>query len=483
MATIVALLIIPFYFNYISKEEFGVWLTVNAVIALITMVELGVDQYLTTRVSVNSLFYSEKIRDELASVLVVKAIIVLLFCLIGFFLYAFFTSLITIDAHYLKEAKVAFLFATAFLASGVFLSTIPTILSARRHFVLVNGLAAASSIVVSFSTLALLANGFGIKSFPLALLVVALIQNAILIIFLRNKYPHIRITLRSFTFVNNRGLINYSTSYQIIRFVHTLRTQYINIAINNLIGPAAVTIYNMTNRLPALIPGYAGKAVAPLFPIFAEYFAEEKAVFVKNLFLRITKVLFRLSIFAGIVVYFLNPGFISIWVGSENFAEYGTLLWLVIYMIVYSALGACGIVIFSSKRFENWTAWSIIEIATAIGLSYLLSFNFGLTGIVGGFVIASMINQFYVFRVVLRQLDIRFVMFLRAMGAYVVVPNVITAVFGIALFKVYEIHQWIDLGIACFFFCVVHFGFYEGIQIANSSEQGLKAKILAVIKV
>lgn len=480
MATIIGFAVVPYYFKYITIAEFGLWIAISGVMALITMADLGTDQYLTTVTANDEKFYDDSYGNYLSSILIIKTIVALLFGLIATFLYIFLGDIIDIDILHIEEAKIAFILGVITLLLGLFFSTIYTVLYARHHYSLINSFISIFAILTSLSTVLFISLGYGIISFPLALLVMTIIQYTFLLVYLIKKYPNIKIKIKGFHFVDKKDIIGYTTTFQVLRWVHTLRTQYITVAINNLVGPVYTAKYNLTNKIPLMVPSYAIKIVHPFFPIIADLFHKEDIEKVGNIFIRISKFLFRVAFFFAISVFFLNEAFISLWIGIDTFAGNSIMIWLIFYMAVYIAMAIFGIIIYSSKKFERWTMWSIVEIISAISLSYILSFDYGLLGIVAGFVLSSMITQVYLFSIVLKQLDMKKISFLNLVLRYSIPSNILPLCFGLLLFYTFTIHTWLEFIVCGLIFVLLAF-IIDLMKIMRSTEVGIKNKVIKVL--
>lgn len=476
VATIVSLAVIPWYFRYISAEEFGLWLAISGLSAMITMVDLGTDQYLTTVTSSDETFYSNNFRSNLTAIVMVKTAVTAVFVVIGTVLFLLLEDLIAIDVVHLESSKRAFGASIAILIFGAYFSTISTILYARRHYSLVSSFASIFSILGSFLTLLLMSLGFGIVSFPLAVLISISVQHLLLLIFMASKYPNVGFGLAGIRMVNRKELISYTTTFQVLRWVHTLRTQYISIVINNLSGGASVAQFNLTNRVPQMVPSYALKIVHPFFPVISDLFNRGEIESVRAIFVVVTKILSRLAVFFAIAVFLLNESFVSLWVGADQFAGRIILIWLVLYMLIYVAMGSFGIVIFASKKFGRWASWSVVEIIAAVILSYALSFQFGFPGIVAGFVLASLINQVYLFFLVTRQLLLKKREFLLAVLTYAINSNITVLIIGLGAGIFVDVNTWGTFSLVAFLLCISGF-FADTIKILNSNELGVKNKI------
>ncbi len=482
MVMLVGMSVVPFFFHFISKEEYGTWLAVNGLVALIAVVDMGTDQFLATIVADDEKFYSSDIGQIILSTIILKIAMASVILIVGSIIFIFISSVVIIAPSLLSAAKNAYLIAISAMLFNIFGGTIATILYNRHYFSLVNGFTSIAGILASLSTLVFLILEFKISAFPLALLLSAFIQYSILLIVLLRHFPHIKFNLTTFHFYSRKEMINYSSSFQVLRCAQTFRAQYIVIAINNLLGPSAVVLYTFTNRLPQLISPFASKIAAPFFPLFAQYFANEKMNLLSSNYLRLSKLLFRFSLFSAILSFVITKYFVTLWVGSSNYAGMGIMLFLAISAFVFSAMSGCGIVIFISKKFEKWVFWSFAEIGCAILLSYVLYLIFGFIGLVSGYVLASMITPIYLLKIVLKQLHLSYTEFLKNVLQYCFVTNLSTIFIAFFVISFVEISTWTELIGLCLLFTFFNIFCYEGFLMLRSKEIGINAKIASVFK-
>lgn len=479
---VVGIAVLPFYFNYISQEQYGLWLAISGLVALISVVDMGADQYLMTIVSNDKKFFSKDIGSYVLSTLVIKTLVSLLFLIVGLVVFIFLPLVIKIESAFLSIAKQTFTLSLLLLILNLYSGTISTIAYARHHLSLVNGLASLSSVLTSIGTILLLSLGFDIIAFPVSLLLFGSLQLIYLLYYSINKYPHIEFNIKNYKFQNIRPMMNFSFSFQVLKLLFMVRTQYIAIAINNLVGPSAVASYNLTSRLVQMVPVFSSKIALPFFPSFSKYFAINNIRDASEIFTKINKIIFRFSIFSIIICVSITKPFVVLWVGSSAYAGNGILALLCIYALIISCLSGFGIVIYSSKNFEKWSFISFIEIIFIFLLSYLFSINYGFIGIVFGFVCASLISQVYLFIMVLNQLKISYKQFLLNVFFYAVRSNISTLIFAVVIINLFPISSWTEIIICCLLFVVINLISYEGFLVFNSKELGLRRKLRSVLK-
>lgn len=478
LSVVLGFVAVPYYLNYISKEEFGLWLAINGVIAIIALVDLATDQLLTTVTASDIKFYSEEYSDYLSSVMLIKVIVSVVLACFSAILYYFLTNIIDIDIMRQSEAKFVFVIGATVLIIGIYFSTITTILYARHHYSLISSFTNVFTMLGTLGTILLLSLGYGIAAFPLALLATAVIQNSILFVIMKRKYSNVRLRIKNFNFVDKRNILGYTASFQILRLMYTLRTQLINIFINNLVGPVYLTQYNLSNRLTQIAPTYSAKLVMPFFPSMSDLFQKCEIDKIANLFIRITRLLSRIAVFSGIAMIFLNKFFVMLWVGEDKYVGNAVNCFLVLYMVIYVAMAFFAIVIFASKKFERWVVYAILEIIITISSSYVLSLSYGLVGIVMGFVLSSLLTQLYLFNIVLRQLGLKKTTFSKKIIIYSVKPNILpfAAACVLSLFGV-RANSWLSFVIIVCIFIVLHF-VVDSFGFMNSNKIGIKDKLI-----
>ncbi len=476
LATVVSFILIRLYFDVLSKEEYGLWLAINGLASIISLVDLGVDQYFTTVIANDKAFFDSKFNTEFANSIFIKTVISTLFFIIGLFLFITLSSIIEINPKYLSVAKITIAVNICYFMFNIFFSSANTILYGRNHFALVNTITILSNITSGILTYCMLSFGYGIVSFPLSLFLLSLIQFLILATIIFKKYPHIR--LGKVNFEGKRGMIKYSLSFQIIKFAYIIRTQYLVIAINNLAGPAFVTIYNMSNKIPSMIPGYFSKIVLPMFPSLSMFISSEDYKSAANITLKLTKVLFRFAFFFGIAVYLFNEAFVNLWIGKDKFGGYSIDVWNIIYMFFISAFSGFGIIIYSTKKFEKWTYFAILEVFLVVILSYVLHNIYGFTGIISGFVLGSIPSQLYLAYISLKQVKYDFKELLKGSIGYIFIPNIFSLVIAFLIKTLVELSNWQILILSIFIYTLAHFLFYEGIKFLKYKDSDFQTRLL-----
>ncbi len=470
--------LLPWYFEYISKSEYGIWLVVNGLVSVISLIDVGVDQYLTKYIADDKLFYSEKISSFFFEALKVKFLIALLFLLIGLIFFFTINYFVRIDDQFQEVAKTSFLISLITLVLNLFLTTFSNIFFVRHYYFLVNFSNSIVLILPSLLTLYLLYWDFGIIAFPVAICIISIFQLIYFIVKFKLKFPHVTMSSNYFKLSIEKELYIFSKSFIILKWIHLIRTQYVIIVLNNLLGASYSTRYNITSRLPLLMQTLTSKFALMLFPSFSEINSSGQVEKLKGLFLSVNKLLFRISILGGVLLIAFNEKFISLWLGQYIYLGNLVLFLLLLHAIIYSSMGFFGIVVFSLQKFGKWTKWCLAEIMLLFIITFCFWERLNLISIISLFVFSSLINQSYLFYHVLKLLNVSFKEFANSVLSYSFKSNFSIFVFTALSLKYFNIDSWKSLIFTIVFLIVSNFLIVDGPKFMNSNSKSLFGRLL-----
>jgi O-antigen/teichoic acid export membrane protein len=443
---ITGLLVVPIYLKFLTADAYGFWLSISALVGFLGIFDIGTDQYLTTTVANSKIFESSSMEENLFLIVVIKAITVMLIVFFGCVLYLTLTFFIKKDT-ILTSAETWVFFISVFnLCLTVMLNTIPTILTAKHNYSIVNGVVSASGILAGACGAILLSNGLGIISLPLSISIFLIIQYLFFYLKLTKNYPNVKLRITKF---NNKlfiDIVKYGFSFHLVKCVYGIfRIQYIIFLSGIFLGPVFATKLTITNRLPSAVGSNSMKIASAFFPSFAELFVTQDKNSIKNIFFKLNKVLIRFALFAVITLYCVNEIFIDLWVGADFFGGKSVELWLLLYILIYISMGAFGVVVFASKKFEMWPYWLMAEVIVTIILSVTLMGFYELAGVVASLTIGALVSQLYLFSIVKKQLDFKMSELVDGMLGYVFLPTLTTLAGSFLLKNMLPTSNWLAL--------------------------------------
>ena len=386
------------------------------------------------------------------------------------------SKILIIPVKYIEISKLVFSLTVILLLFNIFGSTLSTILNGRNHFAFINFITNLGLFISNILTLLLLYYNIGLLSFPIALLIVSIIQIFIFLFYIKNKYPHLNFGKLDLS--GKSEMFRYSFSFQVLKWAFIIRNQSLVILLNNIVGPAAVTLFNITYRIPQMIPNYMNKIITPLFPSYAILIYNNDSQKIKNIILKVIKILGRFTIFLtfGIIIY--NKDFITLWVGLDKFAGNYVNTIIAFYVLILSICSAFGMIIFSTKKFQLWPLLSIIEIILTLFLSTYLGKLFGLIGVFSGFFLGSIITQVYITITSLRQISLTFVEIYNNCFKYIVLPNLFSIFIGLILSYFITIDSWTKLLFSLSLYSGSHFLIMDFRRFVNFKGNGFIKRLM-----
>lgn len=483
LSILLGFILLPYFFNYVTKSQYGLWLVINGLVSVVSLIDVGTDLYLTKYIADDSIFFSKNFGIKLISTIKIKILIALLFLLLGGVFYAFIDKIVDIDIETIDIAKQCFLISMGTLVSNLFLSTFSNIFFGRHHYFLVNFISSLVLIIPNLLTVVLLNFGFNIIAFPLTIFLVSIFQLTFFFIRFRILFNHIEFKMSDLNFSIDKEIYNFSKSFLILKWIHVIRTQYILIVLNNVLGPVYSTRFNITSRLPLMLQTLTSKLSIVLFPTFSELYTSGDFSNLSKLFFQINKILFRGSLFACILFFGYSEIFIKLWVGADSYLGSFVLLLLLLHVFIYSAMGFFGVVVFSFQNFNKWTFWCIVEI---VGLTIITLFMWDkltINLIVGFFVFSSLINQIYLFTHALRILNISVLDFANKIFFYAIKSNISTLIGLVFLAKFFEINSWIGLIFSITGLFLLNILSVEGIKFYHLSANSVWERLVKSFKI
>ncbi len=478
LSILLSFALLPFYFEYISKSEYGIWLVINGLVSVISLIDVGADQYLTKFIADDKLFYSDKIGKYFYETLKVKFIVASLFLIIGAIIYLMINLFVKIDLEYQEIAQKSYLISLITLVLNLFLTTFSNIFFVRHHYFLVNFSNSLVLVLPSIFTIYLLKLNYGLLAFPISICVLSFIQLIYFVFKFKANFSHVKVSSEIFKFSVEKELYQFSKSFIILKWIHLIRTQFVIIVLNNSIGASFSTRYNITSRLPYMLQTLTSKFALMIFPTFSEYNSLGQTAKLKSMFISINKLLFRVSFLGGILLLGFSEKFISLWIGENLFLGNWILFFLLLHVLVYSSMAFFGVVVFSLQSFGSWTRWCIVEILILFSLTFYFWEILDTVSIVCLFVFSSLINQSYLFYHVLKILKIPIREFANSVLVYSIKSNLSIIVFTSIALKYFNIESWKGLIFTVLFLIISNYLIVNGFKFVNSNSKSLFGRLI-----
>lgn len=452
IAVLTALACIPIYLQSLSVADYGVWVAISSVVAIIAFLDVGIDQSLTNSAIDDNVYYQEKFLSHLKANITIKFFIVIVMAIITSIVAWQIENLVNIGQQSSSLAAIALAIGIINLAIGMYLASLQSILFARKKFVInsisINIIAIGNSAI----PVALLHFGYSIIAFPIAALISTLVSAVIVISRFKGKEfknipinPWFLFSINSLKSEHIHLLATYTTAYQLLKITSQLRTHALLLILNSFLGPAVSAKYALSARLPGIASQFAAKVFQPFYPHIGESFYSDNkprsAIIIKAL----TLISIRLSVFLLLLLCFINEIFVKMWVGHANYLDDASGILIVFNAMVIVAFCNLGNFIFVSGSFAALGKMALLEIMIGVGLGIILHKHWGVAGVIIAFSLGSVAYFSYLVSHVFNTLQISMLDLFKNSIGYVVIPSAMTLSVLILWFLTVETNNWWDL--------------------------------------
>ncbi|XGA83599.1 MATE family efflux transporter [Polaribacter sejongensis] len=314
-------LTIPFLLKYLGTSNYGVWVTIFSIVNILFFVDAGIANGLKTKLT--EAISNKNVR--LAKEYISTASVLIFFISIGFFLVGGATiylvnlnSLLNVgDLVSNKNLQSVFFVILIFIVSNFVLSLYKVFFYAiQKASVVEFSLFLYRFVVFGFIYYALNNLESSILNvayiYGLSNLIVSIIFSFVFF----NKRKEILPSIKSFKKERINDLMSLSIRFFIIQMCMIVIFITDNIIISNLLGPDAVTNYDIVFKLFQVIIMLSTILLDPFWSLFTDAYQKKDFIWIRATLKRMNK-LFILVCIGTIVLILLTKTIISIWIGKE----------------------------------------------------------------------------------------------------------------------------------------------------------------------
>jgi len=483
--TIISFIASPIILKLTSQTLYGFWITIISILGYLALTDLGLGMSLVRLVVNHNLKGNSKaLNDIINTTFFTFCGIGMLFLIIGISISTYLPSWFEIPQEELLLVLSTYRVAIISGALALPLSVFSSIIVGFQKMSVLNISTNIISIVGVILSIILLYLGIGLVALPLASLFTIIVGGIVNFFYSRKYFPGLKLDISAFNRADLKELFSIGGYFQLGRVSNTVALSSDNIIISGALGSGYVTPYAFTSKLPIMFSvTLASKLPNAIFPAMTDLFANNEIDKLKQIYKRLTFFAVRFAFFVGAFVYILNPQFIKLWVGQENYG--GDLLnfifvLFVIFDVIYRTTTA---IVFASGDLKNYSIAASLEAILNITLSLILVGPFGLVGIVLGTLISKLLTTgFYTPYWVCRKLGLR----LNHLVKKSIIPPIILSVPSICITLTFA--HFLPLNIGWFWLILVgiilaitNFIMFEGISLTKSSKESWKVRLRKLV--
>lgn len=318
----VSLQVVPLTINYVNPTQYGIWLTLSSIIAWLGYFDLGFSGGFRNKFAESLATGKEDLAQKYVSTTytVLSALFMSIFIIsiiIDYFLD--WGNLLHVDAKYNGELQVVFGLLSCFFCMNIIASVFITMLQADQKPALVS-LIQTGGQVLAFLVIYIMTKTIpgNLTNLALAFSGIPCILTVVVSIcfFTHGKYRKYRPKIKSISFALTKDILGLGWQFFVIMISMLCIYQFINIVLSRIIGPLAVTQYNIAYKYFNIVNMIAVIVLTPFWSAFTDAYVKKDFIWMRNM-VRKLEILLVLSIPILFIMILLSNWVFNWWIGSS----------------------------------------------------------------------------------------------------------------------------------------------------------------------
>ena len=338
----ISLLMVPLSVHYLGKEQYGLWVAVSSLVAMLGFMDGGAGNAVINMVAHASGAKKNDLAKIVSTAFFSLMVLAVSGCLLFLAVFPFvpWGKLLGVSASTsLSDLNIIVMIVGLFFFVSIFLTLVGKVQRGLQEGNLDNfwnGLAAVLSLLFVYIAIQ---KDTGLVGFAIAFLagsMLAYLASNIHYLWMRRKELRPRFANVEKGIAKN--LFAVGGVFFILQITSTIQGQADNVIISNMLGPAEVTNYAICMKLFLMPAMLFSLILTPLWPAYREALAAGDMAWVKRIFIKTIRWSVMISIPSAILLVMVGGKLIELWVGKDSVPS----IWLMIgcaLWLIFSTLG------------------------------------------------------------------------------------------------------------------------------------------------
>lgn len=416
----IGILLTPYMITQLGLGAYGVWtlaLTLTFAGGYAALADLGIE-------AATARFVAEAISDDddtglnrvVATTLTFFTILGLTLALLMVVLAEPLTHVFGVDDGFRDEAVLCFALCGGQIAFELPSRAFVAVLEGAQQFVTYQAVEVTRALVQGGFWVTMLATGHGVGSLAAGLAATTAVVLVLFWLLARRAVPDLRLAPRLASRAEFRRLVTYGGGVTGLRLAGTLYRQMDKVILGVALGPAAVAIFEIANKLQLAASLVQSMSVSALMPAAATW--RRDAAMLKDMFLRGTCYTVAVSLPVAIGIFAFTEPLIDDWIGADAEGASGPARLFLVYLLlnVFHNVGSVMVVALGKLR--------VMVIATLANVLLNLAVSIALVGPmeIYGVILGTLVGNAVVWPIYLRLYLRTFDVSLREWVRRIVVP-------------------------------------------------------------
>jgi O-antigen/teichoic acid export membrane protein len=387
------LLIVSLSLKYVDPIQYGIWLTLTSIISWFTYFDFGMGNGLRNKLATAIAFEEyDKAKKYVSTTYAIFTIIAIsvfvLFCFVN--PYIDWTHILNIPSTVGDDIHLVLMVLLGSLCIQFVVQLINTVLNslqetARAEFITLLG---QVGMLITLIILKYTVNG------SLKILIIALNIAPLTIVFLASllhynrKHNLIAPSIKSIDFSYAKSILNVGGAFFLIQIGSLILFQTDNIIITRILGPEAVTKFNVTYKLYSIIIVVFSIIAAPYWSAFTEAWAKKDYQWINRSIKRLREV-WMFTSFVIVPVFFALAKFLfKIWLPENIVINLSLSVSMAVYVICSTCLSFNCYFLYGISKLRVLLILYVLVTVTNVPLGIVMGKLLGIEGVILANVIA-----------------------------------------------------------------------------------------------
>jgi O-antigen/teichoic acid export membrane protein len=335
---IISIIVVPLTINFVNPIQYGIWLTISSLISWFGFFDIGLGNGLKNKLSeaiANNDSDTAKtyVSTTYVLMMIISACLLMIFFIINYFVS--WTKILNAPPQLAGQLKIVLLLVILIFAFQFVLQLLNVVLAAKQKVMLASMSGFLGNLLGLIVIFVLTKTTKGsLISLCLSIGVTPLIVLAIFSIVLYNtSYKSFSPSFKYVKFKHAKGVLNLGLKFFFVQLGSLFFFNSDNIIITQIIGPQAVTSYNIAFKYFSIVTMISGIIMSPFWPAFTEAHVKNDYDWIKKIVNRLKKIGFILT-GLSLLMLIASPFIYHVWIGNKVSIPFGLSIVLALYTCI-----------------------------------------------------------------------------------------------------------------------------------------------------
>lgn len=382
VSILIGFIYVPLLINYLGTFEYGIWITLGSIVGWINYFDIGLGNGLRNRFA-EAIARGERklagvyVSTTYAALSMIFGIFFVVFLVVNPFLN--WSVILNGPQELRSELSILVVLTVGFFLLRFIFRLISIIIMADQRPALSNTFDPLSNVVALGAILVLMKTtppsllylGIALGSAPVVVLLAASLY------FFNRDYKEFRPTFKQVNFKYFKDLAGLGVQFFVIQITVVVIMSTNNLIISQVVGPEAVTSYNVAYKYFGLISMGFVIITNTYWSAFTEAYVKKDFEWIKRVMHSLIRI-WVIIVLLIVVMLAVSAPFYKIWVGEKVFVPFILSAFTALFVVVYVWYSIFVYFINGTGKIKLQLITSVIVAALNIPLSIFLSRNLGM---------------------------------------------------------------------------------------------------------